>query len=116
MALLVALVALGGIDVPEDRLIDILWTKSLEGDEQKALDVTVHRLRKLLGQDDALKITDRRVSFNREIVWVDLWALERLLAGATTAAPTSSFIRRRRRDETGCVPEPVLESSRPATI
>ncbi len=57
---------------------------SLEGDEQKTFDVTLHRLRKLLGNDKAIQVSDRRVSLNREIVWVDLWALERHL---TTVIP-----------------------------
>ena len=82
MALLKALVVLGGADVPEDRLIDIVWAESLEGDGQKAFDVTVHRLRKLLGHDAAVQVSDRRVSLNRELVWVDLWALERQLTAA----------------------------------
>lgn len=79
MGLLKALVALGGTGVPEDRLIDILWADSLDGG-QKALDITLHRLRKLLGHDNALQVTDRRVSLNPELVWVDLWALECRLA------------------------------------
>lgn len=82
MALLKALVALGGADVPEDKLIDIVWAESLDGDGQKVFDVTMHRLRKLLGHDAAVHVSDRRVSLNREFVWVDLWALERQLAAA----------------------------------
>ena len=82
MALLKALVALGGADVPEDKLIDIVWAESLDGDGQKVFDVTMHRLRKLLGHDAAVHVSDRRVSLNRELVWVDLWALERQLAAA----------------------------------
>ena len=86
MELLKALIALGGGDVPTDKLIDILWTEPLEGDEQKAFDVTVHRLRKLLGHEKAIQVTDRRVSLNPQIVWVDLWALERKLAPLIPAA------------------------------
>lgn len=89
MALLKALIALGGADVPENKLIDIVWAESLQGDAQKAFDVTVHRLRKLLGHDDAIQVSDRRVSLNREIVWVDLWALERQLAAAVPVAHAS---------------------------
>ena len=83
--LLKALVALGGEDVPADKLIDILWAEPLEGDEQKAFDVTVHRLRKLLGHEKAIQMTDRRVTLNRQLVWVDLWALERKLAALIPA-------------------------------
>ena len=90
MGLLKALVALGGVGVPEDRLIDILWADSLDGGGQKALDVTLHRLRKLLGHDNALQVTDRQVSLNPEIVWVDLWVLERQLATTIPIVPASA--------------------------
>ena len=75
-----ALVALGGRDVPADKLIDILWPQPGEGDGQKAFDITVHRLRKLLGSDKAVQVTDRRATLNPKIVWVDVWVLERTLA------------------------------------
>lgn len=80
MELLKALIALGGDEVPANKLIDILWAEPLEGDEQKAFEITVHRLRKLLGNEKAVQVSDRRVTLNPEIVWVDLWALERRLA------------------------------------
>ena len=80
LELLKALIALGGDEVPANKLIDILWVEPLEGDEQKAFEITVHRLRKLLGNDKAIQVSDRRVTLNPEIVWVDLWALERKLA------------------------------------
>ena len=76
LALLKAVIGFGGTDVPKNRLIDVLWADSLEGDVQKALDVTLYRLRKLLGHDRAIQVRDRRVSLNREFVWTDLWALE----------------------------------------
>jgi LuxR family transcriptional regulator, maltose regulon positive regulatory protein len=79
LAMLKALIALGARDVPEDRLIEAVWAEPLEGDEQKAFDVTVHRLRKLLGLEKSIHVSDRHVSLNPELVWVDLWALERWL-------------------------------------
>jgi DNA-binding SARP family transcriptional activator len=76
LALLKALIALGGTDVPEDRLIEIVWPDVLKGDKQNSFDVTLHRLRELLGQDKAIQVANRRVSLNRQLVWVDLLALE----------------------------------------
>jgi DNA-binding SARP family transcriptional activator len=78
--LIKVLVALGGSDVPANKLIDVLWPTPSDGDGQKALDITVHRVRKLLGSDDAVKVTDRRASLNPQMVWIDVWALERKLA------------------------------------
>lgn len=104
LALLKALVALGGSDVEEDALIDIVWPEGLDGDEQKALDITLHRLRKLLGHDHALRVSDRRVSLDRMLVWVDLWALEHRLSALVPLAPAA-------------LPEPVdLERAAPAIL
>lgn len=89
LALLKALIAHGGRDVPQDRLIDAVWTEPLDGDEQKAIDVTVHRLRKLLKHDKAVHVGDRRVGLDPDLVWVDLWSLERHLGelGAVAGGP-----------------------------
>jgi DNA-binding SARP family transcriptional activator len=80
MELAKALVALGGRDVPADKLIDILWPEPSESDGHKAFDITVHRLRKLLGSDKAVHVADRRATLDPQVVWVDAWALERTLA------------------------------------
>jgi hypothetical protein len=80
MELAKVLVALGGRDIPVDKLIDILWPEPSEGDGHKAFDITVHRLRKLLGSDNAVQVADRRATLNPQMVWVDAWALERTLA------------------------------------
>jgi LuxR family transcriptional regulator, maltose regulon positive regulatory protein len=74
------LVALGGRDVSANALIDLLWPEPSSGDAQKAFEITVHRLRRLLGCDQALQVTARSVSLNPQLVWVDVWALERRLA------------------------------------
>ena len=78
--LLKALIALGGRDVPAHVLIDLLWPEPLEDGGQKALEITVHRLRRLLRSDDAVRVTDRRVTLDATLTWVDAWTLERMLA------------------------------------
>ncbi len=75
--LLKALIALGGRDVPAHVLIDLLWPEPLEDGGQKALEITVHRLRRLLRSDDAIRVTDRRVTLDAALVWVDMgWSAE----------------------------------------
>ena len=74
------LVALGAHDIPVNKLMDLLWPEPSSGDAQKAFDITVHRLRRLLNCDEALQVTARTVSLNPQLVWVDVWALERRLA------------------------------------
>jgi LuxR family maltose regulon positive regulatory protein len=80
LELLKALIAQGGRDVGEDTLIELLWPDA-EGDAaRRAFDVTLHRLRKLLGNDQAVLLHERKLSLNNRLCWVDSWALERLLS------------------------------------
>ncbi len=82
LELLKALIAFGGTDVPEARLLDALWPEA-EGDGAKqSFDTTLHRLRKLLADDEAITVRDSQLSLDRRRVWVDAWAFERLLCDA----------------------------------
>lgn len=77
--LLRALVAYGGRGVPSNRLMDSLWPEA-EGDAAaSALKTTLHRLRKILGHEDAVQLRDGQVTLNPACVWVDRWALEQVL-------------------------------------
>lgn len=89
LELLKVLIALGGRDVPANSLIDALWPEPTQGDGQKALDITIHRLRKLLGADETVQVGDRRVTIDAELVWVDAAALEHTLA-PLVAAPRAA--------------------------
>jgi DNA-binding SARP family transcriptional activator len=85
LALLKALIAFGGDAVAERRLSEALWPDE-EGDAaDQALTITVHRLRKLLG-DEIIQIHEGRVSLNARRCWVDVWAFQALLAEADNAA------------------------------
>jgi LuxR family maltose regulon positive regulatory protein len=80
LALLKAVVALGGRSVSEQRLIDALWPDE-EGDAAaRALDATVLRLRTLLGDPQAIVQRGGRVAIDSERVWVDVFAFEQALA------------------------------------
>jgi DNA-binding SARP family transcriptional activator len=58
------------------ELADKLWPDS-EGDTARnCLQVAVHRLRKLLGHEEAVQVHDRKLHLNRELCWVDLWDFE----------------------------------------
>jgi LuxR family transcriptional regulator, maltose regulon positive regulatory protein len=71
LALLKALVSLGTHSVPAAALIDALWPGE-EGDAaRKSLDVTIARLRKLLGRSEAVLVSDESVGLNRALCWVD---------------------------------------------
>jgi hypothetical protein len=78
LALLKAIVALDGRDVSGETLEDILWPEA-EGDSAHiAFKSAVFRLRRLLGDERAIRIKEGRISLNPEIVWLDTWAFESL--------------------------------------
>jgi LuxR family maltose regulon positive regulatory protein len=91
LELLMALIALGGRDVSERQLNEVLWPDA-EGDAaHQACAVALHRLRKLLKCDEVISLQRNRLSLNPRHVWVDAWAFERALAaepgkGATPSA------------------------------
>jgi two-component SAPR family response regulator len=57
------------------RVVELLWPDT--DAEPAALDMTIMRLRKLLGVPEAVVIEDGKVGLNPDCVWVDLWAFER---------------------------------------
>lgn len=76
LALLKALIAAGGRHVSSRQLEEWLWPDA-EGDASVGnLKVTMHRLRKLLGRDDALILHDGCISINESVCWVDIWRFE----------------------------------------
>ena len=76
LALLKALIAFGGNSVPEARLTDALWPDAEGDDAHNAFVTTLQRLRKLLGQRDALLLQEGRLSMNPQLCWVDTLAFE----------------------------------------
>ena len=80
LAMLKVLIAFGGKNVSESRLIDALWPEA-EGDAaNRNLDTTLHRLRKLLGNNEAILLQEGQISLNDRLVWTDAWVFERLLS------------------------------------
>ena len=74
--LLKLLIALGGRDISSGAVLGALWPE-VDGDAVHAFESTLHRLRKLLGRDDAIVHVDGRLTLNPRHVWLDVWALER---------------------------------------
>lgn len=78
LELLKAIIAAGGRDVAGSSVAPHLWPDA-EGDAaDNALDITLHRLRKLLRHDDAITVSQGKISLNPHLVWVDVWTFERL--------------------------------------
>ena len=96
LQLLKALIAFGGTDVPEQKLTDALWPDEMGDSAHNSFSVALTRLRKILGDVDAIGQTGGRVSLNRDRVWIDAVAFERTLAdtGAAEGASNEDSLRR----------------------
>jgi ATP/maltotriose-dependent transcriptional regulator MalT/DNA-binding SARP family transcriptional activator len=80
LALLKALIASGGRQVGEERLTEALWPR-IDGDSaHRSFTITLHRLRKLLGEDRALVLAEGKLTLDGRYVWVDTWAFEQATA------------------------------------
>ncbi|MEW6246540.1 MAG: BTAD domain-containing putative transcriptional regulator [Nitrospirota bacterium] len=82
LELLMALIALGGRGVPIEKLTDALWPDADADAAYRVFTVALHRLRRLLGSDAALRLTHNRLTLEPRDVWVDAWSFERLLSAA----------------------------------
>ena len=85
-----AIVAHGGRRVPLDRLLATVWRGRGRVGADNAGYVALHRLRKLLGSEDALLLVDGQLSLDPEFVWIDLWALDAALTQAHDIDAASS--------------------------
>jgi ATP/maltotriose-dependent transcriptional regulator MalT/DNA-binding SARP family transcriptional activator len=62
--------------VEMNQLVDTLWP-DLEGDAARnAMDIALHRLRKILRTKEAVQLTNGSVTLNKNVVWLDAMALE----------------------------------------
>jgi len=85
LSLLKALIALGGKEVPEERLTDALWPEA-DGDlAHQSFATTLHRLRLLSGNEKAFPLREGRLTLEGRHGWVDAWAFEGFLRRAETA-------------------------------
>ena len=79
LQLLKTLIAFGGRDVHQDKLIAALWPDA-EGDVARhTFETTLYRLRKLLGSE-VLIVKDAQLTLDSNYCWVDSWTFERLLS------------------------------------
>ncbi|MGH8773445.1 MAG: AfsR/SARP family transcriptional regulator, partial [Burkholderiales bacterium] len=93
ISLLKAIIALGGQNVPERKLMDALWPDD-EGDQaSEALHVNLHRLRKLLDDPETIQVQEGKVSLDSRRVWVDVFAFEHPLDSAEAPEQTQKALR-----------------------
>jgi LuxR family transcriptional regulator, maltose regulon positive regulatory protein len=82
LELLQGLIAFSGRRVSEGALAMALWPQA--GDPLQALATTLHRLRKLIGEE-TIDRQDGHLSLNTRRVWIDVWAVEQALVAVGTA-------------------------------
>ena len=83
-----------------DQLGDALWPHVDADYAHKSFTATLHRLRRLFGEEDTLLLRDGRLSLDPGMVWVDVWALERVIADIDEAL----------RGPSGGAPPPALHA------
>ena len=77
--LLKALIALGGREVPEEQIAEVVWPDA-DGDlAHESLATNLKRLRKMLRDDRSVLLRDGRLTLNQRHCWVDAWVFERVL-------------------------------------
>lgn len=79
LELLKTLIAMGGREVSQAKLVEALWPDS-EGDAgQQAFETTLHRLRALLDKEAPLQLKGGLLTLDARHCWVDAWAFERFV-------------------------------------
>lgn len=78
LELLGILLALGGRDIPAQEIAMLMWPRVDESYSFKSFTINLHRLRKLLNDDEAILLREGKLSLNPALVWTDIWTLESL--------------------------------------
>ncbi len=68
LALLKALVAFGPAPVSAERIADLIWPDSDGDAASSSLRTTLHRLRKLLGHEEAIRLHDGKLSIDHRLL------------------------------------------------
>jgi LuxR family maltose regulon positive regulatory protein len=85
LALLKALIAFGGKEVAEEKIMDALWPDA-DGDRGRhSLKFALHRLRKLLGSDEVVIARKGHYSLDTRQIWTDVGQCERVLQSLEAA-------------------------------
>ena len=87
------MIAFGGREVREDLVMDALWPDASGDAAHRALSSALHRLRGLLGHEGAILRQDGHLSLDPRACWVDVRAIEHLLARPDGASDRERTVR-----------------------
>jgi ATP/maltotriose-dependent transcriptional regulator MalT/DNA-binding SARP family transcriptional activator len=80
LEMLKVVIAHGGREVSAERVTEALWPR-IDGDSaHRSFTTTLHRLRRLLGEDRAIILSEGKLTLDGRYVWTDCWALEQVTA------------------------------------
>jgi LuxR family maltose regulon positive regulatory protein len=82
LEMLKALIAFGGREVTEGQIDESLWPDADGDAAHHSFEMTLHRLRRLIGHPEALQFQDGSLTLNPRYYWVDVWAFESILGEA----------------------------------
>jgi len=77
--LLKVLIALGAKNVRTEQIADALWPRVDADYAHKSFTIALHRLRRMLEDENALLLRDGRLSLNAARFQVDTWVLDQLI-------------------------------------
>lgn len=80
MELLKGLVGFGAEQVPEAQLAASLWPRIAPDYARRSLTTTLHRLRKLVGEDRLISLRRGRLSIDTRLCWIDVCAFDAVTA------------------------------------
>jgi DNA-binding SARP family transcriptional activator len=83
LALLKAIIAEGERGLTTGAAHERLWLDQDGDAAAEALGAALHRLRRLLGRPEAVRLSDGRLMLDPALVWVDAFAFERLSQGSS---------------------------------
>jgi DNA-binding SARP family transcriptional activator len=76
LELLKVVIARGGSNVNEEHVTEALWPR-IDGDSaHRSFTTTLHRLRKLLNEERAIVLSERKLTLDGRYIWTDYWAFE----------------------------------------
>ena len=75
-------VAYGGKQIPVQRITDAMWPRIDSDYAHRSFNTTLHRLRKLLGDERAIILSDGKVSLDERHFWLDTWAFNEAVQAA----------------------------------
>jgi len=100
LAILKALIALGGRNISAGRIIDLIWPDMDPDLSYQTFKTTLHRLRRLLALEQAVMFQEGCLSIDQRYCWADIWTFERLVglidarrSAATPDAPPEETAR-----------------------